>query len=258
MRSSSLAATVLSFVFLAACGRSEPKSANDTRSSTTTTTTAYVDPAFETSVTRPPMASPVPREPTAKPGGEPLGASPEARTPLYRAPGESIQDQAKQPTTPAAFLEEGQILGVIIAANAGEIDAAQLAKQRATKKEVKELAALMFTQHNEAQSKAKAVTAKTKIASADSDTSNKLKEEGVAIVKSLRETPSGDEFDRLYVDAMVKGHRDLLSTIDHRLIGGAKNGELKAFVTDMRQHVSMHLTKSEEVQKALRGTVSQR
>lgn len=248
---------VLSFLALVACGRPEPKSENDTRSSTTTTTTAYVDPAFETSVTRPPMANPVPREPTMKPGAEPLGAGPEARTPRYRDPRDSTQDQAKQPGS-EGFLEEGQILGVLVAANAGEIDAAGLAKQRATKKEVKELAALMFTQHSDAQTKAKTITAKTKIAAADSDASTKLKEEGVGIVKTLRETPAGDEFDRLYVEAMVKGHRELLSTIDHRLVSGAKNGELKAFVVEMRQHVAMHLSKSEEVQKALRGTVSQR
>lgn len=147
-------------------------------------------------------------------------------------------------------LSDAQILGIVREANAWEIDLTTMAKRRASRSEVKEVAGLMFKQHNDAQMKARMLGASTKIAPAESVTSKQLYADVAETAQSMRDV-TGDDFDRFFVDTMVKHHRDLLTILDQRLIPNATNGELKLYLVDMRQRAALHLTKLEDVQTTL-------
>ncbi|HVG41189.1 MAG TPA: DUF4142 domain-containing protein, partial [Chitinophagaceae bacterium] len=50
-----------------------------------------------------------------------------------------------------------------------------------------------------------------------------------------------------YLDAMIKGHTEVLSMIDSKLLTTAKNDALKAHLTETRGHVSMHLEQAKKL-----------
>ena len=48
----------------------------------------------------------------------------------------------------------------------------------------------------------------------------------------------GKDFDKAYIDAQVKAHRDVLNVIDNKLLPSVQNGDLKTMLTDERSHVA--------------------
>ncbi len=61
----------------------------------------------------------------------------------------------------------------------------------------------------------------------------------------------GKDFDKAYMDAQVKAHRDVLAVFDTKLLPNAQNVELKSTLTDARSHVAAHLAKAEDIQSKL-------
>lgn len=147
-------------------------------------------------------------------------------------------------------LTDAEIVAVTSSANNGEIDMANLAAKSATNADVKNFAAMMITQHKDMETKGKALAAKAKITPADNDASNSLKSDVQSTISSLK-TQKGKDFDKAYMEAQVKAHRDVLNLFDNKLLPNAQNGDLKTLLTDGRSHVAAHLAKAEEIQKKL-------
>ena len=57
----------------------------------------------------------------------------------------------------------------------------------------------------------------------------------------------GKDFETAYLDAMIKGHTEVISMIDSKLLTTAKNDALKAHLTETRGHVAMHLEKAKKL-----------
>jgi putative membrane protein len=221
-----------------ACGRSEPR----TPTSTTTTTTATYDTER---VRHDPATEPIPPAPQTMLEPSPYAVeSAQEHRPFteLRTPDSSALAKAEKP------LSDAEVLGVAHVANDGELQMAELATRKATSADVKQFAALMKNHHGAALAKGKQIEARTKMTNAESDVSSYLKDDATTTLKDLRDK-EGTAFDRAYVDASVKAHRDVLSAIDNRLSPSASNGEVKSMVTDMRRTIADHLTKAEELQK---------
>jgi putative membrane protein len=219
-----------------ACGRSQPR----TPSSTTTTTTATYD---EGRARPSPESEPLPPPPQAMLEPSPYETA-QASRPFteLRTPDSSALAKAEKP------LSDAEILGVAHAANDGEMQMAELATRKATSNDVKQFAALMKNHHGAALAKTKQLESRTKLTNAESDVSAYLKNDATNAMKDLRDK-DGKAFDRAYVEASVKAHRDVLNAIDNRLSPSASNGEVKSMVTDMRRTVADHLVKAEDLQK---------
>ncbi len=63
----------------------------------------------------------------------------------------------------------------------------------------------------------------------------------------------GAEFDRQYVNEMVKGHEAVLHLIDHKLMKKANSPEIKQFLTQTRATVAEHLEHAIHLQKKING-----
>lgn len=173
-------------------------------------------------------------------------------TPQKPFGGEAAQTtEAKQ----AKPLTDGEILAVVQDANTGEIDMATLAKKNASSKEVKNYAAMMLMQHGDAQTKARTLQSKAKIKADENDVSAHVKSEASTAISNLRDK-SGAEFDRLYIDTQVRAHKDVLDTLDTKLLPQANNGQLKSYLQDVRKHVAMHLDEAEKIQKKIDPTTA--
>lgn len=220
--------------------------------------------------------NPMPQEPASHPEvQQPAVGSGGTQQPLNdpERQGSSFQSpQAQQPfnqTTPqkplidapqggpgmtdkSAKLSDGQILGVIAAANDGEIQLGELAKKKAASNDVKQFAQMMVNHHTDAQNKGRTTQGKAKVQADESDASMHVKNEGQSAMTQLRDQ-TGKDFDRLYIDTMVRAHKDVLDTLDKQASPNAQNADVKALVTTIRKNVADHLQKAEQIQKKLEG-----
>lgn len=224
MRSLASALVVASLATLVACGGGE-KSAQEP--------SAMTPPAAPA-----PMPESKPATTDAKPVDGATGGT---------GAGAAATTAAKPAEKP---LTDAEIVAVTSTANNGEIDMANLAARSATSPEVKNFAAMMITQHKDMEAKGKALAAKAKITPADNDASSSLKMEVQSTLSSLK-AQKGKEFDKAYIEAQVKAHRDVLNLFDTKLLPDVQNGDLKTLLTDGRSHVAAHLAKAEEIQKKL-------
>lgn len=203
---------------------------------------------------RDPATNPKPQESTFGSGGPQQALTdPAAQKPFYLGGADNGGNKVLAKTDKP--LSDGEVIGVIMAANDGEVQMAEQATKKAKSKEAKDFAAMMKTHHGQGLTKTKAVATKTKIASADSDLSSFLKTDTEKTIKELKEK-EGKDFDKGYVDAQMSAHKAVLAAIDNRLAPSAQNADVKALVTETRKTVSDHVAKLEEVQKKMEATAS--
>ncbi len=151
-------------------------------------------------------------------------------------------------STRGAALSDGQIVAITSAANEGEIAMAELAKKNADSARVKSFATTMISEHGSAEAKGKSISQSANIQPVESDVSRRLKADADSTLASLRDQ-KGKAFDKAYVNAQVKMHRQVLATIDDELLPNASNPQLKKHLDDVRKHVASHLAKAEDLEK---------
>lgn len=166
----------------------------------------------------------------------------------------SDNDQNKILAKTEKPLSDAEILGVVLTANQGEVEMADMAVKKATDKDVKSFAVMMKTMHTQGATKTKSTETKTKITHQDSDLTSFLKSDVQKTENDLRDK-TGSDFDKSYIDAQVTAHKNVLAAIDNRLIPSATNSEVKSLLTETRKVVVDHIAKAEEVQKKV-GSVA--
>jgi putative membrane protein len=138
-------------------------------------------------------------------------------------------------------LTDGQIMGVLDAANDKEIETSKIALTRSKNAEVKAFAKMMVDHHTDAKKKGAKLSASAP--PAESDASKKLKGDTTTAVEALKSTADAD-FDRAYLDLMVADHKAVLALVDSKMLPAAKSPDLKTMVEkDVRPTIDGHLTK---------------
>jgi len=156
---------------------------------------------------------------------------------------------------PVARAAEGaptdqQIAGIVVTANQVDIDAGNLAKERAKSKEVKDFALRMITDHTGVNKQAAELVQRLGIKAEHSPTSESLKKGGDENLSKLKKLPES-AFDRAYVGHEVAYHEQVLSAVDKTLIPSAKNPELKALLEKSRPVFESHLQHAKELEATL-------
>ena len=149
------------------------------------------------------------------------------------------------------LLDDAKILAVAHAANAAEIEQAQLAKRRGSDTRVRRLASMILKHHQAAQVSETHVIRRRNLDLSESATSNQLESEDREVMGMLA-TKSGPEFDRAYLDAQVNGHREVLGLIDNRLLPSVLDGEVRTLVVGLRPAVASHLQQAEMLRSDLK------
>jgi putative membrane protein len=143
-----------------------------------------------------------------------------------------------------------QIAGIVVTANAIDIDAGKLAKSHTKNKEVSKFAQQMITDHTAVNKQAGALAKKLGVKPEDSPTSQSLKTGAVENTKNLKGL-KGAGFDKAYVDHEVAYHQQVLDAIDKVLIPSAKNAELKDLIVKVRPAIAAHLDHAKMIQSDL-------
>ncbi|WP_413587487.1 DUF4142 domain-containing protein [Bdellovibrio sp. HCB274] len=149
-------------------------------------------------------------------------------------------------------LEDSQITEFMKTANSGEIDAAKLAKKKATDSSVKAFAEKMEKEHKENLDKVKEVAKSEKLKMTSSEETKKLKKDTQMKMKDLKKVKK-EEFDKAYIGTQVVMHQELLDKLDQTLIPESKNAALKSYLQETRTHVQNHLNDAKGIQSNLTG-----
>lgn len=154
-------------------------------------------------------------------------------------------------TTPAMpAYSDGESAEVLVTLNEGEIDVNQLAKRKATNKQVKDYAKMMVDQHKQNEKDTKKLARKQNIDFKDTDMSKSLEDQAEDMEKTLKKT-SKEDFDRTYMNSQVQMHEKALETVN-ALITGAQNPAYKTHLEKTREAITVHLAHAKEIQSLVK------
>lgn len=180
---------------------------------------------------------------------------------MFTASTESVAF-ADQPTIPGAPVRkeakgDSEVMSVVLAANEGEIIAADVVAKKKVSEEVKGFAQMMHTEHGKNSIDTMALSQKIKIVPTDTQAVDQLKNKSATELAALVGL-DGKDFEKAYMDAMVKQHNEVIAMIDGQLIKEAKNEELKKHLTATRGHVMKHLDAAKKIQEGFAAPLAKR
>ncbi|HKD90702.1 MAG TPA: DUF4142 domain-containing protein [Terriglobales bacterium] len=156
------------------------------------------------------------------------------------------------PTVQAQAPSDSQIVGIVVAANQIDINAAELALSKSKNKQIRDFAQQMIDDHTALGKNVGDLVKKLNVTPADSDTSSTLKQQATDETKKLKSL-SGKAFDKEYIDHEVAYHKAVIDAASNTLIPNAQNVELKSALQSAAPLFQGHLEHAEQVQAALNG-----
>ena len=171
-----------------------------------------------------------------------------AAEPAGGEPAAAAAEQAAPAPSPA--LSDAEIAAIVVTANSIDVQYGEIARERATREDVRQFAETMITDHTAVNESAGALVARLGVTPVPSDVSRSLAEQAEQTRAQLR-TKSGLEFDRAYIDNEVAYHRAVLSALDELLIPGAQNAELRETLVSVRPAFVAHLEHAESLKTSL-------
>jgi len=160
--------------------------------------------------------------------------------------GSSVPEAGSKP----APLTDDQIAMITDKVNAGEVEQAKLAKEKAKDKRVRQYAQHMIQQHTKAKNKGDQLAKKEKLAPSESPVSTDLTSSASQALESLK-TAEATSFDKTYIDSQIQQHQRVLDLLNSQLIPNATNMDLKAQLEEARSMVETHLAEAKELQMSL-------
>jgi len=145
-------------------------------------------------------------------------------------------------------LNDAEIVQVLHVANTAEIKAAQNAKTKAQKTEVKQFAENMIKDHTAMDSKVRALEQKLNLKPQDSVLSRTLQTKANAAIATLKPL-SGAAFDKAYIMSQVSMHGDVIEAARDSLLPSVQNAELKALLQEAGPKIEMHLQHAQQLQE---------
>ncbi|HET7543161.1 MAG TPA: DUF4142 domain-containing protein [Polyangiaceae bacterium] len=159
-------------------------------------------------------------------------------------------EESKPPAAKSASeqeaLTDAQIAAITEAANTAEIAQGKIAQAKSQDAAVKRFAAMMVNHHGEAKKKQAALKLKTE----ESGASTALRSDAEATRDALNASTGGD-FDKTYIAAQIKGHQQVLDTINDKLLPNVKDERLKAYLLEIKPTVEQHLKQAKQLQESV-------
>ncbi|KTD55558.1 hypothetical protein Lsan_3110 [Legionella santicrucis] len=165
-------------------------------------------------------------------------------TPSYAVPANINHSEIKS--------DEINILADIAVIDKTEILLAVIASNKKASADVMDFAKMMIDQHGSNLTQVLEIANSVHLKSLSSNASNKLTTEGNEIMMKLGGL-QGEQFDKAYIDGMVKGHQAALELIDNQLMKKAKTESIKNFLSNTRDAVVQHLDKAKKLQENVKS-----
>jgi putative membrane protein len=135
---------------------------------------------------------------------------------------------------------DAKALAVLVAADQHEVSVARQALAKGVTGKVHDFATRMVSDHGKNLTDTRRVASENKVSLASTPEIRAMEAQGRSEQETLGKL-RGAEYSTAYVDAMVKGHQEVLDKLDSELIPGATDPEVIAHLKATREAVSMHL-----------------
>lgn len=162
---------------------------------------------------------------------------------------DTVMEETMPAATPAT-LTDPEIASIVVTANQIDIDYANIAKDKASSKDVKEFANTMIKDHQAVNDQAIALAGKLGVTPQDNPTTQSLLS-GSVTTKDMLNSKSGADFDKAYVDNEVAYHKAAIDLVENTLIKDASNAELKSLLESALPIFKEHLSHAEMMQSNL-------
>jgi len=149
-----------------------------------------------------------------------------------------------------AMLSDGQIVAILLEANAGEVHTADVADVRATDGDVKTFSMQLRSDHMAAQMRLNALVQSEGFTVGDSAQRQMVAASANDAIEGLWMTPMA-QFDRTFVQAQVVLHASVLDLIDTVLLPETTSAALRTEVQMERSAVATHLGVAQTLATAL-------
>jgi putative membrane protein len=155
-------------------------------------------------------------------------------------PGSAMRDVPNTEGTDA------EVLAFVNAVNVNEILAAAAAQKKKISGPVMDYAKMLHTEHGANMAKTNQLGLSISVTPSITKAVDGVMKKGAGELATLIPM-DGKDFEAGYLDAMIKGHTEVLAMIDNQLMKTAKNDKLKAHLTETRGHVAMHLDQAKKL-----------
>ena len=157
-------------------------------------------------------------------------------------PGSAMRDVPNTEGTDA------EVLAFVNAVNVNEILAASEAQKKKIGQPVMDYAKMLHTEHGANMAKTAQLGQSINVTPSITKAVDAVMKKGAGELATLIPM-DGKDFETAYIDAMIKGHTEVLDMIDNQLMKIAKNDMLKAHLTETRGHVAMHLEQAKKLKR---------
>lgn len=151
-------------------------------------------------------------------------------------------------TTPDASttLTQAQAVGVVVEANAGEVQVGGLALSRAATASTRSFAMMMVEEHSAAQRRLLMASTAAGVQPAESPLKDQLGAMAQATLADLSQR-TGAAFDTAYLQSQVVMHQMVLMLLDQNILPVVTNAQLRTELMAIRASVAMHLAHAQQL-----------
>lgn len=145
-------------------------------------------------------------------------------------------------------MSDAQIFGFTSLVDNAEVEAAQLAKEKASNAQVKEFADMMIADHSKNAREAGELAQQLGVNPSE-PASDDVKQSHAELMSKLN-AASGMAFDTTYISGMVMGHQTVLQRLNDAM-NATQETRVREFLNTTRQTVQKHLERAQQVQGRL-------
>lgn len=156
-------------------------------------------------------------------------------------------------TAAGGDMSNQDIVAAMAAANAAEIAAGKLAADSATNAQVKAFGRKMVTEHQAMNEQAHHAAQQAGVTSEPGQQTGNVVETSRNIAQELQ-GKRGADFDRAFMDAMVRSHEQTLELLNRAAQSVTAAPALKTAVTEAQPKVQQHLEEARQIQGRLQGS----
>ncbi len=164
-------------------------------------------------------------------------------------PPPTASEKSATMTAPQTAAGDIEALSTLSAVNKHEIAAAELAQSKKIDAATMDYAKMLQTDHTANLKKVDEISQMTKAPIAETPSVKALKDQTSAERDTLAKL-DGPAFQTAYLDAMIKGHANVQSMIDTKLLPGATDVAVQQHLRNTRTSVAKHLDQAKQLRGA--------
>ena len=158
----------------------------------------------------------------------------------------TTEKETSSTSSPAADSGDAAILTKLVTVDQNEIKMARTAEKKKISAAALHYARMLRDQNQQNLSDTQKLSHKLHLSPRQTSETEEMRKKGATELAQLRPL-DGPEFERAFIDAMVKGHEEVMAMLDDG-IAQAKNDEVKAHLQSTREAVATHLSEAKQLQ----------